>query len=62
MRVIRPTDEISESYYTVIYFQDGYVSAEDVDKVLPYGLGPRYAFIGPLKVCHLNAEGGYKTT
>lgn len=36
---------------------DGIMSAADVDKVMWAGLGMRYAFIGPLEVMHLNAEG-----
>ncbi|XP_064629778.1 lambda-crystallin-like [Lineus longissimus] len=36
---------------------DGVVSVEDLDKVMSYGLGHRYAFLGPLEVAHLNAEG-----
>jgi len=36
---------------------DGVMSVEDVDKVMSDGLGHRYAFIGPLEVAHLNAEG-----
>jgi len=36
---------------------DGVMSAEDVDKVMSDGLGHRYAFLGPLEVAHLNAEG-----
>lgn len=36
---------------------DGYMSVEDVDKVLTDGMGMRYAFIGPFETCHLNAEG-----
>ena len=35
------------------------MSAADVDKVMWAGLGMRYAFIGPLEVMHLNAEGKY---
>ncbi|XP_071818987.1 lambda-crystallin-like [Apostichopus japonicus] len=36
---------------------EGVISAEDIDKVMWAGLGMRYAFIGPLEVMHLNAEG-----
>jgi len=36
---------------------DGVMSVEDVDKVMSDGLGHRYAFLGPLEVAHLNAEG-----
>lgn len=31
----------------------GIASKEDVDKVVKYGLGPRYACLGPLEVCDL---------
>lgn len=37
--------------------QDGVLSVEDVDKVVTEGLGMRYAFIGPMETCHLNANG-----
>lgn len=37
--------------------ESGVVSAEDIDLVMSAGMGPRYAFIGPLEVAHLNAEG-----
>ncbi|ELU04675.1 hypothetical protein CAPTEDRAFT_155064 [Capitella teleta] len=33
------------------------ISVEDLDKVMTEGLGMRYAFIGPMETCHLNAEG-----
>ncbi|XP_064629776.1 lambda-crystallin homolog [Lineus longissimus] len=36
---------------------DGVVSAADIDKVMSYGLGHRYAFIGPLEISHLLADG-----
>lgn len=36
----------------------GYVSAEDTDKIIKYGLGRRWAFMGPFEVNHLNATGG----
>ena len=36
----------------------GYVSAEDVDKIVKYGLGRRWAFMGPFETNHLNATGG----
>lgn len=36
---------------------DGFMSPEDVDTSMCEGLGLRYAFIGPLETCHLNAEG-----
>nr|XP_039259627.1 lambda-crystallin homolog [Styela clava] len=37
--------------------QGGYMTTEDVDKVMTAGMGMRYAFIGPFETCHLNAEG-----
>ena len=36
----------------------GYVSAEDVDRIVKYGLGRRWAFMGPFETNHLNATGG----
>ena len=36
----------------------GYVSAEDIDKIVKYGLGRRWAFMGPFETNHLNATGG----
>lgn len=37
--------------------QDGILDVKDIDKVMSEGLGPRYAFMGPLETAHLNAEG-----
>ncbi|KAF6016376.1 hypothetical protein EB796_025305 [Bugula neritina] len=37
--------------------QDDVMSVEDIDKVMSYGLGHRYAFMGPLQTALLNAEG-----
>ncbi|KAK7107427.1 lambda-crystallin homolog [Littorina saxatilis] len=37
--------------------KQGILSPEDIDKVMKDGLGPRYAFIGPLETMHLNADG-----
>lgn len=37
--------------------QDDVMSVDDVDKLVRYGLGLRYAFMGPLETAHLNAEG-----
>jgi len=37
--------------------EDDAISVEDLDKVMTEGLGMRYAFMGPLQTCHLNAEG-----
>lgn len=36
---------------------DDFMSVEDVNTSMCEGLGLRYAFIGPLETCHLNAEG-----
>ncbi len=41
----------------LIFLQDDAISVEDMDKVMKDGLGMRYAFIGPLETCHLNADG-----
>uniref|UniRef100_A0A2L2Y1J0 L-gulonate 3-dehydrogenase n=1 Tax=Parasteatoda tepidariorum TaxID=114398 RepID=A0A2L2Y1J0_PARTP len=38
-------------------YQDGIMSLEDIETSICDGLGLRYAFIGPLETCHLNAEG-----
>lgn len=35
----------------------GILSVKDVDSVMSDGLGMRYAFLGPMEVAHLNAEG-----
>ena len=37
------------------------ISAEGLDKVMSAGLGRRYAFIGPIEVAYLNADGMYIT-
>lgn len=37
--------------------QDDVMSAPDVDKILTYGMGYRYSFMGVLETAHLNAEG-----
>lgn len=37
--------------------KDDVISVEDLDTVIKHGLGTRWAFIGPLETCHLNAEG-----
>lgn len=37
--------------------KNGIMSVEDVDTSMCEGLGLRYAFIGPLETCHLNANG-----
>lgn len=36
---------------------DGVLDVKDTDKVMSDGLGPRYAFMGPLETAHLNADG-----
>ena len=33
------------------------ISVEGLDKIMNAGLGRRYAFIGPIEVAHLNANG-----
>ncbi|XP_062574660.1 lambda-crystallin-like isoform X2 [Saccostrea cucullata] len=38
-------------------YEEGVMSAEDIDKVMSEGLGRRYAFMGPLEVTYLNADG-----
>lgn len=35
----------------------GILNVKDIDSVMSNGLGPRYAFLGPLETAHLNAEG-----
>lgn len=37
----------------------GILSVKDIDSVMSDGLGPRYAFLGPMETAHLNAEGKY---
>lgn len=36
---------------------DGILDVKDIDSVMSDGLGMRYAFLGTLETCHLNAEG-----
>jgi len=45
---------ISECFRLI---EDDAISVADMDKVMTEGLGMRYAFMGPLQTCHLNAEG-----
>lgn len=37
--------------------KDDVMTVEDIDKVMAYGLGHRYAFLGVLETALLNAEG-----
>ncbi len=39
-------------------FDEGYASAEDIDKTVRDGLGLRWAFMGPFETIDLNAPGG----
>lgn len=39
-------------------YQDGYASAEDIDKTIRDGLGLRWSFMGPFQTIDLNAPGG----
>lgn len=39
-------------------FEDGYASAEDIDRTLKDGLGLRWSFMGPFETIDLNAPGG----
>jgi 3-hydroxyacyl-CoA dehydrogenase len=39
-------------------YEDGYASAEDIDKTIRDGLGLRWSFMGPLETIDLNAPGG----
>ncbi|ERL50813.1 hypothetical protein BJB45_19650 [Halomonas huangheensis] len=39
-------------------YRDGVVSVDDLDKTLRYGLGWRWAFMGPMETIDLNAPGG----
>lgn len=38
----------------------GYVSAEDLDRTMVYGLAPRWSFMGPFETIDLNAPGGVR--
>ena len=38
--------------------EEGYASAEDVDKTVKHGLGLRWSFMGPFETIDLNAPGG----
>ncbi|MDG2244423.1 MAG: 3-hydroxyacyl-CoA dehydrogenase [Rhodospirillaceae bacterium] len=39
-------------------FDEGYASAEDIDKTVSEGLGLRWSFMGPFETIDLNAPGG----
>jgi 3-hydroxyacyl-CoA dehydrogenase len=39
-------------------FEDGFASAEDIDKTIRDGLGLRWALMGPMETIDLNAPGG----
>lgn len=39
-------------------YEDGYASAEDIDKCVRAGLGLRWSFMGPFETIDLNAPGG----
>lgn len=39
-------------------FDEGYASAEDIDKTVSHGLGLRWSFMGPFQTIDLNAPGG----
>ena len=39
-------------------FEDGYASADDIDKCVRNGLGLRWSFMGPFETIDLNAPGG----
>lgn len=39
---------------------EGYCTAADIDRVVSEGLAPRWSFIGPFQVAHLNATTGFR--
>ncbi len=39
-------------------YADGYATAQDIDKAVRDGLGPRWSFMGPFETIDLNAPGG----
>jgi 3-hydroxyacyl-CoA dehydrogenase len=41
-------------------FEEGYASAEDIDKTVSEGLGLRWSFLGPFETIDLNAPGGVR--
>lgn len=40
--------------------EDGYISVEDIDRVVKDGLGPRWFFMGPIETIDLNAPDGVR--
>lgn len=40
--------------------EDGYISVEDIDRVVSDGLGARWFFMGPIETIDLNAPGGVR--
>jgi 3-hydroxyacyl-CoA dehydrogenase len=40
--------------------EDGYVTADDLDKTIAHGLGLRWSFMGPFETIDLNAPGGVR--
>ena len=46
---------LSEAFRLV---EDGYISADDLDKTIKDGLGLRWSFMGPFETIDLNAPGG----
>lgn len=40
--------------------EDGYVTVDDLDKTIAYGLGLRWSFMGPFETIDLNAPGGVR--
>lgn len=41
-----------------LLYEEGYASAEDIDRTIRDGLGRRWAFMGPFETISLNAPGG----
>ncbi len=41
-------------------YDEGYATAADIDATISYGLGMRWAFMGPFETIDLNAPGGIK--
>ena len=39
-------------------YEEGYASSADLDKVMKYGLGLRWSFMGPFETIDLNAPDG----